>query len=353
MRTPEAGHWRGLSRIHKLTVCVEPDGNHPMRGLFLLAALAAGWQWIASAAAQPYPSRPIRLVVASSAGGVHDVIGRLWADKLKTSLGAIVIDNRGGAGGSIGVAEVVRAQPDGYTLLLGSNGTHILHPLVSRQPAYDAVNDFEVISVFATTSTAVAVHPSAPAPTLRDLVDYAKAHPGKLSYAHGGVGGPSHTAAEMFKRLAGELDIVPIPYKGMGPAQADVIAGTVPMFVPNITGQVIELHRSGRIRILSVNAPARHEALPDIPTAIEAGVAGMVSQNFFGIFAPAGTPKPIVAQIDRLTQAALAEKEFHKRLGDAGFEPMPGTGGDAAKAYIKSEYARWKPIIDASGAKTD
>jgi tripartite-type tricarboxylate transporter receptor subunit TctC len=324
-----------------------------MRRLFFLAALAVGLQIATATAQQPYPSRPIRLIVASSAGGVHDVIGRLWADKLKAVLGTIVIDNRGGAGGSIGVAEAARSQPDGYTLLLGSNGTHVLHPLVSKQPAYDAINDFEAISVFATTSTSVAVHPSSPARTLRELVDHAKAHPGQLSYGHGGVGGPSHTAAEMFKRLAGNLDIVPIPYKGMGPAQADVIAGTVPMFVPNITGPVIELHRSGRIRILAVNAPARHEALPEIPTAIEAGVPGMISQNFFGIFAPAGTPKPIVAQIDRLTQAALGEKEFQKKLGDAGFEPMPGFGGDAAKTYIKSEYARWKPIVESSGAKTD
>ena len=324
-----------------------------MRRLFPLVVLAAGLQWIASATAQPYPSRPIRLVVASSAGGVHDVIGRLWADRLETALGPIVIDNRGGAGGGIGVGEAARSQPDGYTLLLGSNGTHILHPLVSKQPAYDAINDFEVISVFATTSTSVAVHPSAPARMLRELVDYAKAHPGKLSYGHGGVGGPSHTAAEMFKRLAGDLDIMPIPYKGMGPAQADVIAGTVPMFVPNITGQVIELHRSGRIRILAVNAPARHEALSDIPTAIEAGVPGMISQNFFGVFAPAGTPRPIVDQIDRLTQAALGEKEFQKRLGDAGFEPMPGFGGDVAKTYIKIEYARWKPIVESIGVKID
>src|SRR5262245_35822591 len=180
------------------------------------AALAVVAMPLSTLAQEIYPSRPIRLVVSSAAGGVHDVIGRLWANKLKAALGTIVIDNRGGAGGTLGVGEVARAQADGYTLLLGSNSTHILHPLIARQPIYDAIRDFEVASIFAVTASSVAVHPAAPARTLTELIAHAKANPGKLSYAHAGVGSVSHVASEMFKQLAGGLDIFPVPYKGMG-----------------------------------------------------------------------------------------------------------------------------------------
>ena len=282
---------------------------------------------------------------------MHDVIGRLWANKLKTALGTIVIDNRGGAGGTLGVGEVARAQPDGYTLLLGSNSTHILHPLIAKQPVYDAIKDFEVAAIFAITANSVAVHPAAPARTLKELIAHAKANPGKLNYAHAGVGSISHVASEMFKQLAGGLDIHPVPYKGMGPAQADVISGTVTMFLPNITGQVIELHRTGRIRIVAVNAPARHPALPDIPTAVDSGVAGMIAQSFFGIFGPAGTPKAIIERLNEATQAALADKDFSATLSAAGFEPMSGFSPEKAKAFVKDEYVRWDAVVKAAGIK--
>jgi tripartite-type tricarboxylate transporter receptor subunit TctC len=302
-------------------------------------------------AQEAYPARPIRLVVASSAGGVHDVIGRLWADKVKSALGSIIIDNRGGAGGSIGVSEVARAAPDGHTLLLGSNSTHILHPMVAKWPGYDPIRDFAAACIFATTWSAIAVHPAAPALSLRELIDYARASPGKLAYAHGGTGGTSHVAGEMFKQRAGNLDIIPVPYKGTGPAQADVISGTVPMFVASITSQVLELNRTGRIRILAVNAETRHHALPDVPTAIEAGVPDMVSQNFFGVFAPARTSATIVERLNALTQEALADREFARRLSEAGFEPVADLGTGKAQDFVKAEYARWEPIVKASGPR--
>ncbi len=317
--------------------------------LVTAATLAVPAILTAAFAQERYPNRPIRLVVSSSAGGVHDVIGRLWANKLKRALGTIVIDNRGGAGGTLGVGEVARAQPDGYTLLLGSNSTHILHPLIAKQPVFDSIRDFEVVSIFAVTAPSIAVYPAAPARTLQELIAYAKANPGKLNYAHAGVGSISHVASEMFKQLAGGLDIFPVPYKGMGPAQADVISGNVVMFLPNITGQVIELHRTGRIRILAVGAPARHPALPEIPTAVESGVAGMIAQNFFGIFGPAGMPKPIVGRLNETTQAALADKDFGETLSAAGFEPLPGLSAEQAKAFIKDEYVRWQAVVRAAG----
>ncbi len=264
-----------------------------------------------------------------------------------------MIENRGGAGGTIGVADVARAPADGYTLLLGSNGTHILSPLVMSRLTYDPIKDFDVVSIFAMTSTSITVHPSVQARTLHELILYAKANPGKLSYAHGGIGGPSHIAGEMFKTLAGGLDIVPVPYKGMGPAQADVISGNVPMAVPNVTGQLLGLYRAEKIRILAVNSPTRYQALPDVPTAIEAGVPGMIAQNFFGIFAPANTPKDVMLRVDNATQAALSEIDFREQLAKSGFEPLRELGGEKAKTYVKEEYARWEPIVRATGARID
>lgn len=321
-----------------------------LNAALVLAAVGIFGSFSISVVAQDrYPARPIRLVVASAPGGVHDVVARLWSDQLKGTLGTIVIDNRGGAGGTIGVIEAARAQPDGYTLLLGSNSTHILQPLVGKQPGFDPVKDFDPVSIFSITSTAIAVHPSAPTQTLRQLIEAAKAAPGKLSYAHAGVGAISHVAGEMFKQLAGGLDILPVPYRGMGPAQSDVVGGTVSMFFPNITGQVIGLHQSGRIRILALNAPSRHPGLPGIPTAIEAGLPGMITQNFFGIFAPVGTPRAILDRVNELTQTALGEREFQQRLNSGGFEPMSGFGPDRSRTFLRDEYVRWQKVIKSAG----
>jgi len=320
------------------------------RAFLHLGATATAFPAISRiASAQTYPSRPVRLIVASAPGGVHDVAARLWADQLKATLGTIVVDNRGGAGGTLGVIEAARARPDGYTLLLSSNNDQILLPLVSKRAEFDPVKDFDPLSIFALTSNAIAVHPAMPARTLRQLIEAAKAAPGKLSYAHAGVGTISHVSSEMFKQLAGGLDILPVPYRGMGPAQTDVIAGTVSMFVPNITGQVIGLHQTGTIRILAVNAPSRHLSLPNIPTSIEAGLPGMIAQNVFGVFAPAGTPRAILDHINELTQAALGEPEFQQRLRASGFAPISGLGPGQSRTLMRDEFLRWEQVIRAAG----
>ena len=324
------------------------------RPFLLIAALALATATLAPASSEApaqerYPNRPIRLVVASAPGGVHDVIARLWTDGIKSSLGTVVIDNRGGGGGIIGITEAARAQSDGYTLLLGSNSTHILIPLIAKQAGFDPIKDFELATVFSITATAIAVHPGAPFRTLKELIEAANASPGKLSFAHAGVGSISHVAGEMFKQLAGGLNVLPVPYKGMGPAQMDVVSGTVSMFVPNITGAVVGLHSGGKIRILAVNAPARHASLPDIPTAIEAGLPGMITQNFFGIYAPAGTPKAVLDRVNQATQQALADKDFQERLGKAAFDPVPGLGPDQARTYMADEFARWRKVVEAAG----
>jgi tripartite-type tricarboxylate transporter receptor subunit TctC len=315
--------------------------------LLALAALTPG------AAAQDYPNRPIRLIVPFAPGGVNDVIARLWAEKVKPHLGTVVVENRGGAGGMIGTAEVAKADPDGYTILLGSTTTQIINPAVATKVTYDPLNDFAAVAITASTATSIAVHPSLPVKSLKDLIDYAKANPGKLSYGSAGSGTITNLTGELFKQLAGNLEIVHIPYKGAGPAITDALSGHIAMITPNVTGQVLELHQTGKIHILAVAAPSRLRAAPDIPTAIEAGLPGMVGVAFSGLFVPAATPKAIVDKINEGTQKALKDEEMQQVLVKSGFEPVLDMGADKAQRFVADEHARWTPIIKASGFKLD
>ena len=318
------------------------------------AATAAALIWGAAAAQetrQNYPSRPIRLIVPSSAGGVHDVIARIWADRVKSSLGSIVVENRSGGGASIAINAVAQSQPDGYTFLLGSTSNLVLREGLGNR-VYDSARDLVPASIFATTSTSITVNPSVPATTVQELIAHIKANPGKLSYGSGGIGAITHITVEMFKQTAGGLDIVHIPYKGMAPAMNDLLSKEIAIGFANITAQVVALHRSGKIRILAINAPARLAAVPDIPTAAEAGLANFVSQTFFGVFAAAGTTKPALDKINEVTQTKWSDSEFQKRLIDSGFEPMLGLGPDQAARYLSDEIARWGPLVQASGVQT-
>jgi tripartite-type tricarboxylate transporter receptor subunit TctC len=312
----------------------------------LLASAGFAQQGAAS-----YPNRPIHLIVPSSAGGVHDVIARIWADRVRTALGSIVVENRSGGGASIAINAVAQSQPDGHTLLLGSTSNLVLREGLGNR-VYDAAKDLVAATVFATTSTSITVSPSLPTKTVKELITYIDANPGKLSYGSGGTGAVTHITGEMFKQMAGGLDIVHIPYKGMAPAMNDLMSGQIALGFVNITAQVIALHRSGKIRILAINAPSRLEAAPDIPTAIEAGLPDFVSQTFFGLFAPIGTPRAALKKIDQVTQAAWSDADFQKRLVEAGFEPMLGFGPERADAYLKQEIARWTPIVQKIGSQT-
>jgi tripartite-type tricarboxylate transporter receptor subunit TctC len=312
----------------------------------LLASAGFAQQGAAS-----YPNRPIHLIVPSSAGGVHDVIARIWADRVRTALGSIVVENRSGGGASIAINAVAQSQPDGHTLLLGSTSNLVLREGLGNR-VYDAAKDLVAATVFATTSTSITVSPSLPTKTVKELITYIDANPGKLSYGSGGTGAVTHITGEMFKQMAGGLDIVHIPYKGMAPAMNDLMSGQIALGFVNITAQVIALHRSGKIRILAINAPARLEAAPDIPTAIEEGLPDFVSQTFFGLFAPTGTPRTARDKIDQVTQASWSDADFQKRLVEAGFEPMLGFGPERADAYLKQEIARWTPIVQKVGSQT-
>jgi tripartite-type tricarboxylate transporter receptor subunit TctC len=311
---------------------------------FIAGGLATAVAASRALAQGAYPTRQIRVVVPTTAGGVHDVITRIWVDRVKSALGTIIVENRAGGGASIALNYVAQSPADGYLLLNGSTSTLVLRE-GSGNRSYDAIKDIVSASIFATTSTSIAVNPSVPATNVKELIAYAKANPGKLSYGSGGVGAITHLTPEMFKQRAGGLDILHVPYRGMAPAMNDLLGGTLAIVFPNITAQVVELHRTSKLRILSVNAPERLEACPDIPTTSEAGLPDFVSQIFFGIFAAAATPKPILEKINEATQKEWADKTFQKKLVESGFEPMLGYGPDRADAYLKDEFAKWGPIV--------
>jgi tripartite-type tricarboxylate transporter receptor subunit TctC len=195
------------------------------------------------------------------------------------------------------------------------------------------------------------VTPELSVKSLKELIEHARANPDKLNYAHGGPGTISNVAGEMFKQLAGKLEIRPVSYRGMGPAQADVINGTISFFVPNITGQVVELHRTGKIRILSVNSPAPHLGLPGIPTSEAAGLPGMITLSFFAIFGPPGLPRPIVDRVNAATREALDDKAWQERLSASGFDALPGLDADKSRAYVKAEHERWEAIVKGAGIR--
>jgi tripartite-type tricarboxylate transporter receptor subunit TctC len=320
--------------------------------------LAIALTWVAAVALAPfgayaqsqYPSRPIRVIVPFSPGGVVDTIARLWAQKVGPLLGTIIVDNRGGAGGVIGAGEVARARPDGYTLLVGNSSTQIINPVVMKTPPYDPVKDFVTIDILAISATSIMVHPSLPVRNLKQLIAYAKANPDKLSYGSAGAGTLTHLAGEMFKQRAGGLQIVHVPYRGAGPAVNDLVGGYIPMMTPNVTGQLLSMYKAGRIRILSVNAPARLKAAPEIPATVEI-LPNMIAQLFTGLFAPAGTPKPIVDRVSQATRKALADESFQQKLILSGFEPVLDSSPEKAERFVDQEREQLLPLIKATGFK--
>ena len=305
------------------------------------------------ARAQAYPTRPIRLVIPFPPGGAYDAVGRPLADKMKPLLGTIVVENIGGGGASLGAAAAARARPDGYTLLLGGTLPHVNEALLKSQPLYDPVKDLDPIAAVAANVLCIAVHPSLPASTLKELIAYAKANPGKLSYGHAGVGSIQHLTGELFKSLGGALDIAPVPYRGTGPLIADLVGGQVPMGTPGVTAQVLEFHRSGKLRVLAVTSPTRLSAAPELPTAAELGFPGMTVRGSIGLLAPAGTPKEIIEQIARATHAAIAEPAFQRMLIDAGIEPNLESNPEEFRRSLAADVALWAPIVKALGLKIE
>jgi tripartite-type tricarboxylate transporter receptor subunit TctC len=327
-------------------------GRRDVLALGLSALAARALTPRAVLAQSRFPERPIRLVIPFPPGGVYDAVGRPWADRMKAALGTIIVENQGGAGGSLGAATVARAQPDGYTILLGGIGPMIINPVAASHTPYDPIKDFEPVAILVVTAFSVAVHPSLPVRTLQELVDYAKRNPGKLSYGSAGVGSGNHLTGELLKSLTG-ADIVHVPYRGAGPALTDLISGQIPMAMVNVTGQVIELHRAGKLRLLAVSSPNRLIAAPDIPSAGEAGLPGLISRNFIGVMAPARTPPAIVTQISQAARVAMADRELQQIYVASGLEPSPDASPEQARRFLEEEIARWTPIIKGIGLKLD
>ena len=322
---------------------------------FLASSLVSSFAAFAGAGAQaqtPYPNRPIRLIVPWAPGGVNDAAGRPWAEIVRPTLGAVTIDNIGGAGGVVGATAAARAAPDGYTLLLGGGATHVINPVAGKLQ-YDPVKDFAAVSILSISGVAIAVHPSIGITSLAGLIAYAKANRGKLTYGTPGVGSAAHLGGEMFKFLTDTQDIVHAPYRGGGPALNDLIGGQITIAALNVTGQILEMAKAGKIILLCISTPQRLKAAPDLPTGEEAGVKGFVAVNFAGIFAPAKTPRPVLDTIAEATRLAMADPEYLKILAASGFEPTPDITPERAAKFVDSEIARWTPVIQAIGFKLE
>jgi len=301
--------------------------------------------------AQEYPAKPIRLVVPFPVGGIADIYGRIVAIKLGESWGQpVVVENRTGAGGNIGADLVAKAAPDGYTIGIGSIGTHAVNPtLFSRMP-YDAVNDFAPIAHLLEAEGLLVVHPSVPATTVRELIAYARANPGRLSFASAGMGTASHLAGELFKSMA-KVEITHVPYKGNVPAITDLLAGqtslifaTMPTVLPHV--------KAGKLRPLATIGAQRSAAAADLPTVSEAALPGFEVTNWVGFFAPAKSPAEIVQRWNAETQKIMQAPEMQARLVNEGARFMPMTPAEFG-AFVKNEIAKWAPVVKASGARVD
>lgn len=295
-----------------------------------------------------YPDRPIRLVIPFAPGGNTDIMGRKFAFKITPLLGQqIVIDNKAGAGGNIGAAEVARARPDGYTLLIGTSSTHAINPLLMESTPYDPVKDFAPVAVIGISYMLIAVHPSV-ARSLPELIGRIKANPGKYSYGSSGLNTNVHLTGELFIKQTGGLDLIHVPYRSGGQATQEVIAGQIPIVITAVSSAA-PYHRAGKLRILAVFSEKRSNALPEIPTAIELGVPEMLSSSLNVLFAPAGTAKPIIDQLYQATLKVEADSGFQKDLDSLGMNPVLDADSGKATQLIKAEIAKWEPIVKATG----
>ena len=307
----------------------------------------------ASATAQPWPSKPIRYVVPFAAGGTTDVLARMLQPELQKALGvAIVVDNKPGAGGNIGADIVAKAAPDGYTIGGGTVSSHAINvSLYGAQMPYDPVRDFAPIALIATIPNVLVVHPSVPATSVKELIAYLKANPGKASFASAGNGTSQQISGEMFKSMAG-VDMQHIPYKGSAPGITAALAGEVQMMFDNATIAIPHI-KSGRLRALGITTAQRSAALPDVPTIADAGgLAGYAIGSWQGVFAPAGTPPEIVKRLHDEIAKILSTPDLQKRLGDLGSDPG-NLSSEEFGALVRSDIAKFGDVVKKSGAKID
>jgi tripartite-type tricarboxylate transporter receptor subunit TctC len=304
---------------------------------------------LAAQAQDTYPSKPITLIVPQAAGGANDAIARVLAQRLSEQLHqSVVVDNKPGAGGTLATANTARAKPDGYTLLVTADSAHVIGPALYKNPGFDPVKDFTPVASLAVIPSVMIVAAGAPYKSPADIVQAAKAQPGKLSYGSGGVGNSAHLAGELFKSIAG-IDVIHVPYKGSSPALTDVMGGQLDYMLD--TGAYGQL-KGGKVRAVAVASAARHPLLPGVPTFEELGIKGMQMNAWYGLAAPAGTPAAIVERLNGAVQAAFQAGDLGKRLTDVGAELRPGTAASFA-AFWNAELQRYAGLVKLTGATLD
>jgi len=315
--------------------------------LFALAALLVSL----SAAAQNFPSKPLRIVVPFTPAGAVDIATRATANEMQKALGQpVTVENKPGAGGNLGVLEVARSAPDGYSLVMSTSGIQAINPALYAKMPLDPNKELAPVAAMVSLSNVLVVHPSLPARSVKELIALAKKEPGKLTYASSGAGTSIHMSGAMFTQLTG-TDIVHIPYKGSAPAVTDLLSGQTNMMFDNIPSSLPHI-KSGKLIALATTGAKRDPALPDLPTIAEAGVPGYESGVWFGLMVPAATPKDIVAKLNAAAVQGAKSPEFVKRMTALGYNIIAGTP-DEMGAMIQAELARWAPIVKASGAKVD
>jgi tripartite-type tricarboxylate transporter receptor subunit TctC len=311
--------------------------------LFALAALPA--------AAQNYPSKPIRLICPFPPAGAVDIASRAIANEMTKTIGQpVTVENRPGAGGNLGAEAAAHAAPDGYTLFMSTSGIQAINPALYAKMPIDVNKELAPVAPLVSLNNVLVLHPSVKANSVKELIALAKAQPGKIPYASSGNGTSIHMSGAMFTQMTG-VDMIHIPYKGSGPAVTDLLAGQVSLMFDNIPSSLPHI-KAGKLRALATTGAKRDPALPDLPTIAEAGVPGYESGVWFGLMVPAATPKEIVARLNAEAVKGANAPEFQKRMKDLGYNIIPGTPEHMAE-MIKAEIARWTPIVKASGAKVD
>jgi tripartite-type tricarboxylate transporter receptor subunit TctC len=315
-------------------------------------ALAAALLFAAgTGAAQTYPARPMRIIVPFPAGGIADLFARVIGQKFNEAWGQpAVVDNRPGAGGNIGAEIVAKSPPDGYTLVMGSIGTHSVNVSLFSKLAYDPIRDFAPVALVMEAEGLLVLHPSVPVRTVKELIALARARPGQVAYASAGYGTAGHLAGELFKSMA-RVDMVHVPYKGNVPAITDLISGQTSLLfatMPTVLPQV----QAGRLRALAVTSSARSPAAPELPTIAEAALPGYSVTNWIGLFAPAGTPRDIVLKLNGETVRIMQAPDIQKRLANEGAKFTPKTP-DEFTSFVKTEIAKWAKVVKEAGIRVD
>lgn len=301
--------------------------------------------------AQNFPNRTITLVIPFAPGGSTSIVGRVIADKMSELIGEkVVVDNRPGAGGTVGTKAVAKSDPDGYTIALGYTGTLAIGPSLFKNAGYDPRKDFAPIGMIGNAPNSLVVHPSFPAKTVAELIAYAKANPGKVNFGSAGAGTASHITGEYFAATAG-IKLVHVPYKGTGPALTDLLGGHIPMAFAPIPASHANVS-AGMLRALAVTSTTRSGLLPDVPTIAEAALPGFDASLYYGLVAPAGTPRPVIDKLNKTLNAALASDEVKKQLGLDGTEITPGTP-EAYTAFIDKDEKKWAGLVKASGVEQE